>query len=139
MRQILSLALFFAGALRADTALVLSFFNHAKNANLDWVGESIAQSVRDSLASEGILVLDREDRSDRPREENHLECPSGHVLDAEERRVVHRAHHRAPCHGGPLDLLEGVDGRFHREEERCPVHRTLTSEIDIRTLERREG
>src|ERR1035438_5439909 len=62
MRRILSLALLFAGALRADTALVLSFFNHAKSANLDWVGESIAQSVRDSLASEGILVLDREDR-----------------------------------------------------------------------------
>jgi tetratricopeptide (TPR) repeat protein len=62
MRRILSLAILFAGALRADTALVLSFFNHAKSANLDWVGESIAQSVRDSLASEGVLVLDREDR-----------------------------------------------------------------------------
>src|SRR5450759_997723 len=62
MRRILSLALLFAGALRADTALVLSFFNHANSANLDWVGESIAQSVRDSLASEGVLVLAREDR-----------------------------------------------------------------------------
>ena len=62
MRRILSLALLFAGALRADTALVLSFFNHATAANLDWVGESIAQSVRDSLASEGVLVLAREDR-----------------------------------------------------------------------------
>src|ERR1035438_1194799 len=62
MRRILSLALLFAGALRADTVLVLSFFNHAKSANLDWVGESIGQSVRDSLASEGVLVLAREDR-----------------------------------------------------------------------------
>lgn len=62
MRRILSLALFFVGALRADTALVLSFFNHSKSPNLDWVGESIAQSVRDALASEGVLVLDREDR-----------------------------------------------------------------------------
>jgi tetratricopeptide (TPR) repeat protein len=62
MRRILSLALLFAGTIRADTALVLSFFNHAKSASLDWVGESIAQSVRDGLASEGILVLDREDR-----------------------------------------------------------------------------
>src|SRR5436305_9751867 len=62
MRRILPLLLLFTGALRADTVLVLSFFNHAKNANLDWVGESIAQSVRDSLVSEGILVLDREDR-----------------------------------------------------------------------------
>ena len=43
----------------AETTLVLPFFNHSKSANLDWVGESIAQSVRDALASEGVLVLDR--------------------------------------------------------------------------------
>lgn len=67
MRRILSLALLFAGALPAETALVLSFFNQAKSANLDWVGESIAQSVRDSLASEGLLVLDREDRMEAYR------------------------------------------------------------------------
>src|SRR5436305_11576584 len=62
MRRIFSLALLFAGLVHADTALVLSFFNHAKAANLDWVGESIAQSVRDALASEGVLVLEREER-----------------------------------------------------------------------------
>ena len=62
MRRILSLALLFTGALRADTALVLSFFNHSQSANIEWVGESIAQSVRDALASEGVLVLAREDR-----------------------------------------------------------------------------
>ena len=62
MLRFLSLALLLAGALRADTVLVLSFFNHAKSANLDWVGESIAQSVRDGLASEGVLVLERADR-----------------------------------------------------------------------------
>src|SRR5260370_34410112 len=62
MRRILSLAVLSAGLLRADTALVLSFFNHSKSANLDWVGESIAQSVRDALASEGVLVLEREER-----------------------------------------------------------------------------
>src|SRR5947207_474717 len=50
------------GAMRAETALVLPFFNHANSANLDWIGESIAESVRDALASEGLLVLDREDR-----------------------------------------------------------------------------
>jgi tetratricopeptide (TPR) repeat protein len=62
MPRILSLVLLCAGILRADTALVLSFFNHSKSANLDWVGESIAQSVRDALASEGVLVLEREER-----------------------------------------------------------------------------
>ncbi|MEO8596370.1 MAG: tetratricopeptide repeat protein [Candidatus Solibacter sp.] len=62
MVRILSLVLVCAGVLQADTALVLSFFNHAKSPNLDWVGESIAQSVHDALASEGVIVLDREDR-----------------------------------------------------------------------------
>ncbi|MCU1233862.1 MAG: repeat-containing protein [Candidatus Solibacter sp.] len=55
-------ALFIAGPVRAETTLVLPFFNHSKSTNLDWVGESIAESVRDSLASEGILVLGRGDR-----------------------------------------------------------------------------
>src|SRR4051794_484972 len=58
----LALLVLCASALRAETALVLPFFNHAKAANLDWIGESIAESVRDTLASQGLLVLDREDR-----------------------------------------------------------------------------
>ncbi len=62
MRRILILAVLFAGALHADTALVLPFFNHSKSANLDWIGESISETVRDALASEGLLVLDRLDR-----------------------------------------------------------------------------
>jgi tetratricopeptide (TPR) repeat protein len=50
------------GVLHAGTSLVLPFFNHAKSANLDWIGESIAESVSDSLASSGLLTLDRDDR-----------------------------------------------------------------------------
>jgi hypothetical protein len=50
-----------AAPLCAETTLVLPFFNHAKSANLDWIGESIAESVRDTLASQTLLVLDRED------------------------------------------------------------------------------
>src|SRR5450432_2968157 len=62
MPRLLALAIFVCTGLRAETALVLPFFNHSKSANLDWVGESIAQSVGDSVASEGLLVLEREDR-----------------------------------------------------------------------------
>src|SRR3954470_4918911 len=61
MLRLLSLVLLCV-ALHAETTLVLPFFNHSKSANLDWIGESIAESVHDSLASEGILVLDRVDR-----------------------------------------------------------------------------
>jgi TolB-like protein len=49
-------------SLHAETVLVLPFFNHSQSANLEWIGESIAESVRDSLVSEGLLVLDRSDR-----------------------------------------------------------------------------
>jgi len=60
--RVLALAVFVCFSLRAETALVLPFFNHSQTANLDWVGESIAESVGDSLASEGLLVLEREER-----------------------------------------------------------------------------
>jgi tetratricopeptide (TPR) repeat protein len=62
MQRFLALAALFCGALHAETVLALPFFNHANSGNLDWIGESIAESVRDSLASEGLLVLNREDR-----------------------------------------------------------------------------
>src|SRR5215475_6110800 len=50
------------GILHAETALVVPFFNHSNSANLDWIGESIAESVHDSLSSEGLLLLSRKDR-----------------------------------------------------------------------------
>ena len=53
---------FAALSLHAETVLVLPFANGSKSANLDWIGESIAENVREALASEGVLVLDREDR-----------------------------------------------------------------------------
>ena len=57
------LAFFFvAAALPAETVLVLPFFNQTKSASLDWIGESIAETVHDALSSEGILVLDRDGR-----------------------------------------------------------------------------
>jgi len=51
-----------SGFLRADPVVVLSFFNRSQSADLDWIGESIAETVRDALSSQGVLVLDREDR-----------------------------------------------------------------------------
>jgi len=51
--------------LRAETVLVLPFFNQSKSANsanVDWIGESISEALRESLISEGVLALEREDR-----------------------------------------------------------------------------
>ena len=47
---------------RAATYLVLPFFNLSKDPNLDWLGESLAESVREGLSSEGLMALDRDDR-----------------------------------------------------------------------------
>ena len=49
---------------RADNYLVLPFFNLSNNTNLNWIGESFAESVRETLSSEGLTALDRDDRLD---------------------------------------------------------------------------
>jgi tetratricopeptide (TPR) repeat protein len=47
----------------ADTVAVLPFWNGASNPkpNLDWIGESIAETMRDSLGSRGVLTMERDD------------------------------------------------------------------------------
>ena len=62
MNKSVAAMLFCAAVLRADSVLVVPFFNHSNNPSLDWIGESIAESVQDSLASEGVLVLNRDER-----------------------------------------------------------------------------
>ncbi len=47
---------------RADTYLVLPFFNLSKNSNLDWIGESLAESLQEAFSSEGLMALERDDR-----------------------------------------------------------------------------
>jgi tetratricopeptide (TPR) repeat protein len=47
---------------QAVTYLVLPFFNLSKDPNLDWMGESLAESVREALSSEGLMALDRDER-----------------------------------------------------------------------------
>jgi tetratricopeptide (TPR) repeat protein len=47
---------------QAVTYLVLPFFNLSKDPNLDWMGESLAESVREALSSEGLMALNRDDR-----------------------------------------------------------------------------
>jgi tetratricopeptide (TPR) repeat protein len=67
MLRFLVLAISLCGALRAETVLALPFFNHSASANLEWIGESIAETVHDALASQGVLALDREDRMEAYR------------------------------------------------------------------------
>jgi len=52
---------------RADTVLVLPLFNESTTQNIDWIGESIAETIRESLSAQGVLVLSREDRMEAYR------------------------------------------------------------------------
>jgi tetratricopeptide (TPR) repeat protein len=109
MRRYLATVALLCSTLRADTVLVLPFFNHSK-ASLDWIGESISESVHDSLAAEGLLVLDRDDRLEayrrlslRPGAElTHASIIKiGQSLDAS--RVVYGSYELIP----PTDSKEG--------------------------------
>lgn len=51
----------------AENTLVLPFFNLSGDANLDWIGESLSETVREALASEGVIALTREDRQEAYR------------------------------------------------------------------------
>jgi len=56
------LAVFASFSARADTYLVLPFFNTSNNSSLDWIGESLAGTVQEALSSEGLIALERDDR-----------------------------------------------------------------------------
>lgn len=54
----------FAQATPSRTILVLPFSNATDVGRLDWVGEGVSESVRDSLAAAGLLTLDRDERQE---------------------------------------------------------------------------
>ncbi len=53
-----------ASSLDADTVVVLPFFNQSSSANLDWISESISNTISEALVTRGVLVLEREDRAE---------------------------------------------------------------------------
>lgn len=50
----------------AETVAVVPLFNldQAKSSSLDWIGESVAETLKESLSSSGLLSLSREDREE---------------------------------------------------------------------------
>jgi tetratricopeptide (TPR) repeat protein len=64
MRRALFLLLPCSAAILAapnDTAAVLPFANSTTTANVDWIGVSISENLRDALSSRGLVTLGRED------------------------------------------------------------------------------
>ena len=52
-------------SLRADTFVVLPFANLSKGAqSVTWVGESLSETLRETLAAGGVIALDRDERDE---------------------------------------------------------------------------
>src|SRR5579864_3856544 len=45
----------------SDTAAVLPFANSTTNTNVDWIGVSVSENLRDALSSRGLVTLGRDD------------------------------------------------------------------------------
>ncbi len=60
-------ALLLSFSVPAQTFVVIPFFNETQDSSSGWIGESIAESVSDSLAGEGLLTVDRLDRGEVER------------------------------------------------------------------------
>ena len=137
-------------SLRAETVVVLRFFNHANSASLDWIGESIAETVQDSLGSEGLLVLGREDKAEayrrltlRPGAElTHASIIKvGEALDAA--RVVYGSYELLPAEGG-APVSKGslrITARvlYLKETRQGPLFSELGALEDLAALEARLG
>jgi len=150
MLRLLGLAIIVCASLRAETVVVLRFFNHANSAGLDWIGESIAESVQDSLASEGLLVLGREDKAEayrrlslRPGAElTHASILKvGQALDAA--RVVYGTYELLPAEAagaaskGSLRITARV--LYLKETRQGPPFSNLGALEDVAELEARLG
>ena len=48
----------------AATNVVIPFHNLSEEPNLDWIGESISETIREALVSHNVLVLAREEREE---------------------------------------------------------------------------
>lgn len=95
----LGVALLGPSAAWTDTVLVLPFFNQSGAQNVEWIGESIAETIHESLASAAVLVLSREDRLEAYR---RLSIRQGAVL----------THASVIKLGEALDAAQVIYGRF---------------------------
>ena len=50
--------------LPAETVLILPFFNVSKAKNLDWIGDSLSETILEAFAAEGVAVVPPENREE---------------------------------------------------------------------------
>jgi tetratricopeptide (TPR) repeat protein len=122
VRVSLLLFLFSFVPLYGDSTLVLPFFNRSGDAQLNWIGESLAETVRESLAGHA-LVIQREDRLEAYR---RLSIRPGAALTKASIIKV----------GATLDAGVAVYGNYTLETGSDPKSRG-TLRITARTLDLR--
>lgn len=70
MRRFLVLTVLLAGGAFSACAgafLVVPFYNTSASPNLDWIGESISETIREALVAHGLPILTREEREETAR------------------------------------------------------------------------
>jgi tetratricopeptide (TPR) repeat protein len=113
MQRWLAVGMFGLAALRpvaADTAAVLPFLNKTPNSpNLDWIGESVAETVREAFGITGVMTLDRKEVQEAYRRLTLRQgialteasvIKIGETLDAEQ--VVYGSFEFTPSASGPV-------------------------------------
>jgi tetratricopeptide (TPR) repeat protein len=135
VRTLALVGLFLAGLIAsapvgraADTVAVIPLFNlnESKSPDLDWIGESVAETIHDSLSSVGLLALAREDREEVYR---RLSLRTGVVL----------THASVIKIGQSLDAGTIVFGEFRVEgSDVGPVTSKSTLRIVVRTIDLRK-
>jgi tetratricopeptide (TPR) repeat protein len=113
MQRWLAVGMFGLAALRpvaADTAAVLPFLNKTANTpNLDWIGESVAETVREAFGITGVMTLDRKEVQEAYRRLTLRQgialteasvMKIGETLDAEQ--VVYGCFEFTPPASGPI-------------------------------------
>ena len=108
----------------ADTVAVLPLFNleESKSANLDWIGESVAETIHEALSSSGLLVLPREDREEAY---HRLSLRTGVVLTKASVLKI----------GETLDAGQVVFGELRVSEAEAPNNPKATLHLVVRIID----
>lgn len=108
----------------ADTVAVLPLFNldESKSANLDWIGESVAETIHEALSSSGLLVLPREDREEAY---HRLSLRTGAVLTKASVLKI----------GETLDAGQVVFGELRVSEADVPNNLKATLHLVVRIID----
>ena len=132
--------------LAAQTAAVLPFLNKTANtANLDWIGESIAETVREALGITGIMTLNRNEMQEAYRRLSLRQgitlteasvMKIGETLDAES--IVYGSFQFTPPSSGPVtagSLLVTARVLDRRHMRASPEFTETGALEDLATLE----